>query len=170
MHEYTERYTYTIYTLLSLFLWESKSNKILVHIISHMKKNYLKYWKSLWKGFSSVFSSWLTSSIYSLIIFLKHIFDHITILLRNQQELFMAWEVNPKTSLKQSSACNSLQLPSPSVLHCFSFFSLLSKQARQPAIHSWTNLKFPVLRTIDFAWLQCNSMYLYCTLPHLSVL
>lgn len=74
------------------------------------------------------------SSIYSLIIFLKHIFDHITTFHRNHQEFFMAWEVNPKTSLKQPSAWNSLQLPSPSALHCFSLFNLLCKQNRQPAI------------------------------------
>lgn len=146
-------------------LGSQKSNKILVHIFFHMKKKLLKV---LQKAHEKVFHQLSLadlSSIYSLIIFLKHIFDHITILLRNQQELFMAWEVNPKTSLKESSACNSLQLPSPSVLHCFSFFNLLSKQNRQPAIPEQT-WNFQSLEPLIL--LGCNAILcIYIALCHI---
>ena len=139
MHAWIHRkiHIYNLYIIVTFPLGVKKQQNLSSYTFPYEEKLLEVLQKAYEKVFHQLYLADL-SSIYSLIIFLKHIFDHITILLRNQQELFMAWEVNPNTSLRQSSACNSLQLPSPSVLHWFSFFNLLSKQNRQPAVPEQT--------------------------------
>lgn len=139
MHAWIHRkiHIYNLYIIVTFPLGVKKQQNLSSYTFPYEEKLLEVLQKAYEKVFHQLYLADL-SSIYSLIIFLKHIFDHITVLLRNQQELFMAWEVNPNTSLRQSSACNSLQLPSPSVLHWFSFFNLLSKQNRQPAVPEQT--------------------------------
>ena len=139
MHAWIHRkiHIYNLYIIVTFPLGVKKQQNLSSYTFPYEEKLLEVLQKAYEKVFHQLYLADL-SSIYSLIIFLKRIFDHITILLRNQQELFMAWEVNPNTSLRQSSACNSLQLPSPSVLHWFSFFNLLSKQNRQPAVPEQT--------------------------------
>lgn len=151
---------------MSLFLGIKKQQNLSSHILSHTKRLFEILQKAYEKCFSSAFSADL-SSIYSLIIFLKRVFWSHHYPAQKPSRVLHGHSSTQKPHSKQFSAYNSLQLPSPSALHCF-LIQLLSKQNRQPAILN--KLKFPFPRIIDSAWLPCNFMYLYSTLPHLSVL